>query len=255
MREHARICISSVEHADLDRVEILRCRNLRGDAVPAAAIRAEVEALPAGILVSGTRAEAHADSRLEGGIAACHAQRAAPAADGKHITLRATSVDVLRDVYVRRRRLARQTHRVAADGIRQTIHGAVGHDTVQRGSAYAVATIRPLFREQSGRAACGVVLGQAEVTVTDHIERSRQTAALQLRAGPVQRAGLRVADKFNQYRGRFAILKREAHAEPLPARRERTRAHARRAAERRTAFIAYAVAFSSFITSTKARYS
>ena len=45
MREHARIRVSSVEHADLDRVEILRCRDLRGDTIPTTAIRAEIEAL------------------------------------------------------------------------------------------------------------------------------------------------------------------------------------------------------------------
>ena len=45
VRKHARIRVSSVEHADLDRVEILRCRDLRGDTIPTTAIRAEIEAL------------------------------------------------------------------------------------------------------------------------------------------------------------------------------------------------------------------
>ena len=45
MREHTRVRISSVEHADLNGIEVLRGGYLRGDAVPAAAIRAEVEAL------------------------------------------------------------------------------------------------------------------------------------------------------------------------------------------------------------------
>ena len=45
VRKHARIRVSSVEHADLDRVEILRCRHLRGDTIPTTAIRAEIEAL------------------------------------------------------------------------------------------------------------------------------------------------------------------------------------------------------------------
>ena len=45
VRKHARIRVSSVKHADLDRVDVLRCRNLRGDSIPTTAIRAEIEAL------------------------------------------------------------------------------------------------------------------------------------------------------------------------------------------------------------------
>ena len=236
MGEHARIRVSSVEHANLDGIEVLRRGYLRGDAVPTAAIRAEVETLPARIFVAGTRAEAHADSRLEGRITACHAQRVAPAANGKHVALCATSVDVLRDIYVRRGRLAGQAHCVAADGIRQTIHRAVGHDTVQRGRAHTVARHLPLLREQARRRCRGVVRRQAEVAVGYKVERVRHSPAFHLRTAPIQRARLRVAHKLDRHRGILTVNEREAYAQAFPAGSERTHAPVCRAADRRAAF-------------------
>ena len=64
---------------------------------------------------------------------------------------------------------ARQPHRVAADGIRQTIHRAVGHDTIQRGRAHTVACHLPLLREQARRRYRGVVRRQTEVAIGEHI--------------------------------------------------------------------------------------
>ena len=172
MREHARIRVSSVKHAYLNAIVRLRRNNLCGYALPATSTGAEIDSVPAGIRVRivRVRAEAHAKSRLEGRRRACHAFRIAPAADREHVILQAIRDNILNDIYIRCGRLARQTHCIAADSRRQPIHGAVGNDAVQRRSAYAVAAIRPLLRKQSRRAACGVVLGQAEVAVADHIE-------------------------------------------------------------------------------------
>ena len=39
MREHTRVRISSIEHADLNKIEALRSSYLRGDRVPTAAIQ------------------------------------------------------------------------------------------------------------------------------------------------------------------------------------------------------------------------
>ena len=237
MGEHARIRVSSVEHADLDRVEILRCRNLRGDTVPTASIRAKIEALPTRIDITRICTEPNADSRLEGGIAARHAQRAAPATDGKYVALRATSIDVLRDVYVRRGRLTGQPHCVAADGIGHAVHRSVGHDTIQRGRAHTVARHLPLLREQARRRCRGVVRRQAEIAIGNEIERVRHSPAFHLRTAPMQRARLRVAHKLNRHRGRLAIFKREADAQAFPAGSKRAHACARRAGKGRTAFV------------------
>ena len=241
VREHARIRVSSVEHTDLDGIEILRCRDLRGDAVPTASIRAKIEALPTGIDITRICTESNADSRLEGRITACHAQRVAPATDGKYVALRATGVDVLRDIYVRCGRLAGQTHCVAADGIRQTIHRAVGHDTIQRGRAHTVARHLPLLREQARRRCRSVVRRQAEIAISNEIERVRHSPAFHLRTAPIQRARLRVAHKLDRHGGRLAIFKREADAQALPAGSKRAHACARRAGKGRTAFVDDAV--------------
>lgn len=162
MREHARVRVSSIEYTDLDGVKILWCYHLRGNTVPATAIRAEIEALPTGIDITRICTESNTDSRLEGRIAACHAQRVAPAANGKHVSLCTTGVDILRNIYVRCSRLARQPQRIAANGIRQAIHRAVGHDTIQRGRAHTVARHLPLLRKQARRRCRGVVRRQVE---------------------------------------------------------------------------------------------
>ena len=170
--EHGSIRVSSIEHAYLNAIVRLRRNNLCGYALPATSTGAEIDSVPAGIRVRivRIRAEAHAKSRLESRRRACHAFRIAPAANREYVILQAIRHNTLNDVYIRCGRLARQTHCIAADSRRQPIHGAVGNDAVQRRSAYAVAAIRPLLRKQSRRAACGVVLGQAEVAVADHIE-------------------------------------------------------------------------------------
>ena len=169
--------------------------------------------------------------------AARHAQRITPAADSKHVSLRATGVDILRDVYVRRGRLTGQPHRVAADGIRHVIHRSVGHDAIQRRGAHTVARHLPLLREQSRRRCRGVVRRQAEIAIGNEIERVRHSPAFHLRTAPIQRARLRVAHKLNRHGGRFSVFKREADTQAFPAGCKRAHACARRAGKGRTAFV------------------
>ena len=132
---------------------------------------------------------------------------------------------------------AGQPHRVAADGIRQTIHRAVGHNTIQRGRAHTVARHLPLLREQARCRCRGVVRRQAEIAISNEIERVRHSPAFHLRTAPIQRARLRVAHKLNRHGGIFAVFKREADTQALPAGSKRANAPVRRAAECRTAFV------------------